>query len=320
MLMNKLKYPLLAVGSLAGLVGGLDASSALAGPVQINPTANNGGLGVVSAADPSFFATQSGLRFTSDLQVDSAINAAGSVHAVESGSLLFTDWGVSAHGLLSHYNVYGVFSIAGNGHWSAGTFTLDGAPTAFSFSLFANPNGTAFPTFHQATQSDSGVANTFASDFLLAGLFINGFNGSPTATFTYGGGPTSNSEQINAALGLNPAPGTSGATGFWENLVGAFNLNVGASASSNNPNGATGEITQYDVAAGTDSCPVAECVGLSTHGNFGSLFGGDDNTASFGNGTLTYDLQLPEPATLGLFGFGLLGLGFISRRRKQQQG
>ncbi len=39
---------------------------------------------------------------------------------------------------------------------------------------------------------------------------------------------------------------------------------------------------------------------------------GSRQVTSFG-----YDVKIPEPATLALFGAGLLGLGFTSRRRKQ---
>ena len=326
MLVRNLKQALVATAGAGALFLGM-ASSASANPVILNPSATNGnstcalttnGLPCqMSATDGAFPTTQADLVFTSDLRINGNVNDAGAAIPVsEVGSFLFTDWGfLNAQGMLTHYNVYGTFTITGFGSWDGlGKFTQT-IPGSGTISLYANPvcalGAACAPTFSQATQSplNLGVTSHSADDFLLATASVIGFaaSGLPTATFAGFGGPYANGQNLAAVLALVPTAGTAGLGGFWENVL-PTGLNLSVTAN----NAATGtEVTALANAAG-DGCPVATCSVLRTHATFGIGI-----TPSIGTGSVTF--EVPEPASLALFGMGVLGLGFMFRRDNKKQ-
>ena len=127
-----------------------------------------------------------------------------------------------------------------------------------------------------------------AHDFLLgnATLASTTANG---ASALLGSGNTA-SESIQALLGFTPAPGTTGAGGFWE-APSPFVLSIGAQAGSDTLG------TTYSVTGGQTLVTVANVNGVDQ-----------------GGGSLNY--SVPEPASLALVGLGLLGMGVVSSRRR----
>jgi hypothetical protein len=312
-----------AVGAI-GLLAGFGVAPARALPLLLNPSASNGGTSpCTSGGTPcqispkwgTFPVSQADLIFTSDLQIQSGYNAAGSIYSTETGSFLFTDWGAAyPQGLLSDYNIYGTFQIDGFGTWNGtGTYTLS-TPTFAVINLYANPGGAGgavdAPTFTQATQTGGpGVTSNNPNDFLLATATVTGFtaSGVPIATFT-GGGATASGEDLGVVLGLVPTANTTGLNGFWQNvLAGGLNLFVTAT------NGSSGtEVIAGLQGLNTDGCPVASCADLKTKAQF---FASGGTPPSHGNGSVTF--LVPEPGTLGLLGSALIFLGAMRLRRRE---
>jgi hypothetical protein len=282
----------------------------MADPLILDPGATNAGCGsctIISSAVGPFPTTIAGIAFTADLQIDSAPGASGVVSATETGSFEIFSFNHAGSGITTDYNIYGTFQINGTGSWTGSTFIFSAVTAGTVIDLTANPGAIGPPTFVQATQGNPGVTSHNGTDFSLGQAVVTGLAGLTDATFGGVGQNQNNGTQFGASLHLNPTPGTTGPTGFFQNVnADGLNLVLGSSDSSNFV-----EINGALQAFGTDGCPVTTCTDLQTE--YAALGQG-------ANGSLTFDVVLPEPGSLALLGAALIGFGGLlgGRRRRKQ--
>jgi hypothetical protein len=270
------KLVLTALTASALLLTGMASAST----VTLNPSASNGGLGVI---DPGVgaFDTTGGVLQLGTATAPSVLTIAGNSGAqafTETGTIYidkFTNGASNTPVGGGSYSIYGTYSINGLGGWAGSVYTA--APNTISFTM----------TLYALTSTSATIQLGTAS-------LIN----DPTnyAIALLGALPTANSGgQANtvlaAVLGFTPAAGTTGMGGFFQAPSPfAININVGAVG------GNTGN-TVYSVDANgvvTVTTPIA------------------NQSPSTGNFTLT---PVPEPSVLSLAGIALVGLGFASRRK-----
>lgn len=180
-----------------------------------------------------------------------------------------------------------------------------------SFSPVASSSCTSSPSGCQAvTFSNLNVLATDPSESVNSSTspasfpkFNLGWSGS-AATFNPMSGALSVS--IN---GSAPLTGNIG----WENLMatgaGGFQLNVSL---NNLTGGGSDPVLQSFVLNGQGSGILTF---QFTAANLTSIAGLVDSSAALPNNSISATLTTPEPASLGLFGIGLLGLAFVYHRR-----
>jgi hypothetical protein len=256
------------------------ATSVQAGAiVTIDPQANNGGAGVVSAAQP-FFDTDGFLgSLVSTLNIS---GLAGAQSYSETGRVLVSAFQLGAANLVTNvaqpggYNLIADFSLTGSGSWSGNTFTANPFGNVMTFSLGADTdmNGSVDIVLGTGALSGAFPAIAFASVFPpLPGL--------PDPAFT----------SFTATVDFTPAVGTEGVGGFFRAPT-PFSIDIFAG----NVGGTLNDTTY--VVNGDGS------VSITTVG---------------GSGNFDFVNQVPEPSSLALVGLALAGVGFVSRRKERAQ-
>jgi hypothetical protein len=309
MLVNKLKSALIAAAAAGAMLMGPGVTTASAVPVSMTWNPSNVGLSTEGQFTFNNITTQD---YSSIFL--SPGGAPGTVNSTDAGFLPLVAFnnpgpqfiagldgnpGATAFGLYLSFTGTDVATCtsAGNctGQFTSLTYQLMGDPgynTTFGFAA----NGTA-------------VANGTGTDILLASGSLalcrapspecqntaNISNGDPSAadTLTFAAAPGKESFFVAPPLT------------FSLNLLGSFINN-------------TSEVVCYAATA-------AECAGTTYAGPVpAGAPAGSTTLLQLGNptpggGSLTaIAATVPEPATLGMFGFGLLGLGLFRNRRKQQ--
>lgn len=248
--------------------------------VTLNPQADNGlGVnGIISAANPAF----NTVGFSSDLDSTLVINTNVGVSGYsETGQIRITNFKdqfnniiVSGVGPSSTYQINGNFTLTGLGAWTGTQFTAAPGTSTFSMNLFA------VSATSQVINLGTATLNNLAPSLAFAIAFGSVAPGSS------GGALTS----LTANLLFAPAPGTTGATGFFQAPT-PFAIQLAVGNAGGNPlntgysvNGA-GQVTITTPIPGSNS------------------------------GTANITFAAPEPGALALVGLALAGLGLASRRK-----
>lgn len=303
---TNLKTALIAVTSTAALSFGLGINPAAATnpPFQINPDT---GLGVTGYS-----------TFTAD-QINGLSNAliqqTGATTQTETGTLQLENYSLGG-ALLSH-NVTGLDAEAGDANSYGGYFTYSvnvsgltgleapsahGVITSGSFTFYGDVSNN--DTFTPASTSATGgsaptVTDTGGNDVVIAtGAAVGGTvdtNASGTPNFT-------------AFASFILCDGTAS-----QGLLGSTVINGGAAAACGSFDATkyfVAPVPFYSVDVNSAIVPAGFTAGAD-------LTGSPPNITLNGLQADVAFIQAPEPASLAMFGFGLIGLGWFARRRRK---
>jgi hypothetical protein len=194
--------------------------------------------------------------------------------------------------------------------------------------LFTHTPSMAFPSLNltpgtpdlESSFIDVGYVGNNAGGILTASGFANVLTppGSPAGNIAGGSFNINANVNFNAltASGTLAIGGTIAGLGFNSGtlLTGSFASTAGNPAFGAGP----GDPLEFlfDVTGGDAAGLFGSTAGviLSQSGYAGS-FAGNFSSAPFGGLADTFSVQVPEPGTLAILGFGLAGLGFARRRR-----
>lgn len=272
----------------------------------------------------------------------SAILALGMSGAAHSGAIYLTGHDVLLHGGQNGYDAvildylrdgaaksgYNIAVVGSSGVGSArfsGGVSIPGLANGAAISLI----GTTLSGYAGATFYDAGTANW--TDVLKAdALVILSFTNCGGCSLTTAGSSAINSNSAAIATAFNAGMDIWGLSGATLSTYYDF-LPAGVVATGSSISGSSGFTTT--AAGGTIGISSNMINGFPTHNQFptfASAFtvfesrSGQDisigiRSAVIGDGSIvTTTTNVPEPATLILFGLGLAGLGFTRRRRNQR--
>jgi len=328
MLMQNLKRSLVGTVSAGAVFLGMGVgpASAITYPFQITPNAITGISGYVPQTETDFNGTSNGLvqqqgpgvQFeTGWVQGQSFTNTGVPSDFTQSGLL---QEGAAANtingcvGVCPFNKVYGLYLVFGatatgiTGFAPGASGTI--APGAFNYVWYADiGDDDTFST--GSTNSSGGVApkvtDTNSNDIVLGvGTSVNG-----TVTINSSGGPTfsalstfilcngtantgteGSSTPVSAVVTLDPSnPGTT--------TIGCGTFNAASYFSGPSP------FYKFDFASNTSG----------SSSNIDATGSGPPNALIHGVVVDVNFISVPEPTTLSLFGMGLLGMGFMFRRR-----
>jgi len=313
MLVNKLKNALIAAAAAGAMFMGPGVTTASAIPATLtwDPSSASPAL---SNSGPFTFNNITIQDYSSI--VLSAPDASGNIASTDSGFIPLVAFnngpvvnvpgldgagGATAFGLYLQFSGTDIATVNASGD-------VIGHFTSLNYSLYGDPGYNT--TFGFDGTTGAAQATNTAGDVLLAtGSLAN--CGAPSASCQNLANVTNSVPTAAVTLTFNPVVPLE--AGFFVAPPISFNLNLFGNFSNN--------VTEVVCYAAT----AAEC-GIANYG--GALpSGAPAGTAQLfqlgnptpGGGSITpLATAVPEPATLGMFGFGLLGLGFFRNRRKQQ--
>lgn len=288
MTMNKM----MAASVVAGAVfaaGGVSAQTL----VTLNPQATNGlgAAGVLSAATPAFQTTGGTLTLGSAATpaVLTINGTAGAATFTETGRIqlqsftnpalvsLLNPQGTVNSGLVTNYNIFVDFMFSGNGAYVLpNQYQANSAGASFSGTVFAT---SGLNTIQLGTVSLLPTSTAFGLA-MTANAPINGGSGTANTTFS-------------ASLNFNPAAGTTGAGGFFQQPT-PFMIDIALGSVGGNSGN-----TNYTVAGGVVTITTPSGGQSPSTGNF------------------TFLGQVPEPGVLSLAGLALVAAGLASRRKSK---
>jgi len=212
------------------------------------------------------------------------------------------------------FNTDGTFNVSL--YWSAGQFVTNGGNTA----LQSNQTGLGFDYGLYAVYTASGTVGTAA-------------NGATTFTFLPGSGSLSMylDDNVNTVANGNPTNGSTAfslnntsddillATGNPMSGLGTLDPSLSTCGSNGINCGSFGSSTTFDLTGAGSAFFVAPNPFYAMSFQSGQLNNFTPTGTQIINGSLdvVFSNEVPEPASLGLLGLGLLGLGF-ARSRKQK--
>lgn len=248
--------------------------------VTFSPSATNGVQALALSGNANFQAVgfQSNLSSVLTIAGNAGVQTFSEIGTVDVTSFVDSSNATVASGVFSNYHILGNFSISGSGLWTGTQYTVNPAGLSFIVNLIGDPGVLGGPTINLGSATlVPGPAIAFAIAF---GSIAPGSTGSALTSLT-------------ANLNFTPGPGTNGGGGFFVS-PNPLNLLLSIGNAGGNPLN-----TGYSVAADGSVSFVNPIPGTNS-----------------GTANVTFVQAVPEPGALSLVAVALLGVAYISKRKK----